>query len=114
MEKTNQSLNTAFHIVAELMNKDCFAFTDVKNLNYEERKEYLRDKIFEYFQNGEVDLAGVIKRVDTTDYLYEGITSPETIANVNEFFKNELLVADVILLMDEDMYFEFEKENGLR
>jgi len=59
-------------------------------------------------------LGGVIKRVDTTDYLYEGIASPETIENVNEFFKNELLVADVILLFDEDMYFEFEKENGLR
>lgn len=114
MEKTNQSLNTAFRIVAELMNADCFKFEDVKNLNYEERKWYLRDKIFMYFQCGEDYLAGVIKSVDTTDYLYEGITSPETIENVNEFFKNELLVADVILLMDEDMYFEFEKENDLR
>ncbi len=114
MEKTNQSLNTAFRIVAELMNEDCFDFIDVKDLDYEERKEYLRDKIFEYFHSGEVDLGGVIKRVDTTDYLYEGIASPETIENVNEFFKNELLVADVILFMDEDMYFEFEKEIGLR
>lgn len=104
VEKSNRELNTAFHIIGELMNKDCFDFTDVENLNYEERKEYLRDKIFEYFNCGEFDLGGVIERVDTTDYLYEGILSSETIANINEFFKNELLVADIILLMDEDMY----------
>lgn len=111
-KRSNQEFNTAFHIIEDLMNKDCFNFWKAKDMNYEERKEYLRDMIFEYFHCGEIDLAGVIKHVDTTDYLYEGMASPETIENVNEFFKNELLIADVIFLMDEDMYEEFKKENS--
>lgn len=108
--KSNQELYTAFRILSELMNEDCFNFTDVENFDYNQRKEYLRDKIFEYFQCGEIDLGGVIKKVDTTDYLFEGITSYETIANINDFFNNKLLVADVILLMDKDMYDTFANE----
>ena len=93
-------LNKAFQILVELINEDCFDFWEVKNSSYDERKEYLRNKIFEFFHSGEVDLADIIKRVDSSDYLYEGIASPETIENVNEFFKDEELVADVILFMD--------------
>lgn len=106
-------LNKAFQILSKLIYEDCFDFLDVQNSSYDERKEYLRNKIFEFFHSGEVDLADIIKRVDSSDYLYEGIASPETIENVNEFFKDEELVADVILFMDEDMFNEYEKEFDL-
>lgn len=101
---STESLHKAFQILGELINEDCFDFWEVKDLNFEERKDYLRQMIFEYFHNGEVNLGGMIDRVDTTDYLYDGIASPGTIENINEFFKNEELVADIILLMDEDIY----------
>jgi hypothetical protein len=105
-------LTKAFQILGELINEDCFDFWEVKNSTYDERKEYLRDMIFEYFHSGEVDLAGIIKRVDSDDYIFEGIASPETIENINDFFKDEELVADVILFMDKDIYNEFQNENN--
>lgn len=105
-------LTKAFQILGELINEDCFDFWEVKNSTYDERKEYLRDMIFEYFHSGEVDLGGVIKRVDSSDYLYEGFATPETVENINNFFKDEELVADVILFMDEDIYDEFQNENN--
>ena len=105
-------LKKAFQILGELMNGDCFDFCEVKNSTYNERKEYLRDMIFEYFHSGEVDLAGIIKRVDSSDYLYDGSATPETVENINNFFKDEELVADVILFMDEDIYYEFQNENN--
>ena len=105
-------LTKAFQILGELINEDCFDFWEVKNSTYDERKEYLRDMIFEYFHSGEVDLGGVIKRVDSSDYLYEGSATPETVENINNFFKDEELVADVILFMDEDIYDEFQNENN--
>ena len=104
-------LTKAFQILGELINEDCFDFWEVKNSTYDERKDYLRDMIFEYFHSGEVDLAGIIKRVDSSDYLYEGSASQETVENINNFFKDEELVADVILFMDEDIYNEFQNEN---
>lgn len=108
---STESLNKAFQILGELMNKDCFDFYEVASSNFEERKEYLRDMIFEYFHSGEINLGGMIDRVDSDDYLYEGLgASPETIENINNFFKNERLVADIILLMDEDLYYEFGNE----
>lgn len=107
---TAESLNKAFQILGELMNEDCFDFEEVANSSYDERKEYLRDMIFEYFRSGETNLGGIIDRVDTNDYLFEGIASPETIENINNFFTNEQLVADIILLMDEDMYESFHNE----
>ena len=105
-------LTKAFQILGELINEDCFDFWEVKNSTYDERKEYLRDMIFEYFHSGEVDLGEVIKRVDNSDYLYEGSATPETVENINNFFKDEELVADVILFMDEDIYDEFQNENN--
>ena len=107
---STESLNKAYQILGELINEDCFDFCEIKNSTYDERKEYLRDMIFEYFHCGEVDLGGIIKRVDSSDYLYEGSASPETVENINEFFKNEKLIADIILLMDEDIYDEFTNE----
>lgn len=108
---TTESLYKAFQIIGELMNEDCFDFWEIKSSNFEERKEYLRDMIFEYFHNGETNLGGMIQRVDSDDYLYEGTSTPETIENINNFFKNEELVADIILFMDEDIYNEFIEEN---
>jgi len=107
---STESLNKAFQILGELINEDCFDFWEVASSTFEERKEYLRDMIFEYFHNGETNLAGIIQRIDSSDYLYEGSATPETVENINNFFKNEKLVADVILLMDEDMYEQFKNE----
>jgi hypothetical protein len=103
-------LTKAFQILGELINEDCFDFWEVKNSTYDERKEYLRDMIFEYFHSGETNLGGIIDRVDSDDYIFEGIASPETIENINDFFKDEELVADVILLMDEDIYNIYKNE----
>ena len=106
-------LTKAFQILGELMNEDCFDFLEVKNSTYDERKEYLHDMIFEYFHNGETNLGGIIQRVDSDDYIYEGLSaSPETIENINNFFKDEELIADIILFMDEDIYYEFQNENN--
>ena len=108
---STKSLNKAFQILGELMNEDCFDFWEVASSNFEERKEYLRDMIFEYFHSGETNLGGMIQRVDSDDYIYEGLgASPETIENINNFFKNEELIADIILLMDKDLYDEFTNE----
>lgn len=107
---STESLNKAFQILGELMNEDCFDFYEVESSNFEERKEYLKDMIFEYFHSGETNLGGMIQRVDSDDYLYEGSATPETVENINNFFKNERLVADIILLMDEDLYYEFGNE----
>lgn len=104
----------AFQIIGELLNEDCFDFCEVKNSTYDERKEYLRDMIFSYFQSGETNLADMIERVDSDDYLFEGLASPETIQNINDFFTDEELVADVILLMDEDLYDEFQNEMTIK
>lgn len=109
---TTESLNKAFQIIGELINKDCFDFSEVANSSYDERKEYLRDMIFEYFHGGETNLAGMIDRVDSDDYIYEGSATPETIENINNFFNGEHLVADIILLMDEYMYEQFKNENN--
>ena len=112
---STESLNKAFQILGELMNEDCFDFWEVASSTFEERKEYLRDMIFEYFHNGETNLGGMIQRVDSDDYIYEGLgASPETIENINEFFKNEELIADIILLMDKDVYDEFINEINAR
>ena len=107
---SKESLIKAYQILGELINGDCFDFWEIKSSNFEERKEYLRDMIFEYFHNGETNLGGMIQKVDSDDYLYEGTSTPETIENINNFFKNEELVADIILFMDEDVYDEFTKE----
>lgn len=101
-----ESLNTAFRIIAELMNEDCFDFEDVRELNFEERKDYLRTVIWAYFGIGENVLGGIIKRVFNDD--------KATGNNIDEFFKNELLVADTLLFMEEDIYFEYEKEINLK
>ena len=98
---STELLYKSFQILGELMNEDCFDFLEVAPLTFEERKEYLRNMIFEYFNSGETNLAGVIQRADS---------KLETSENVNNFFKNEELVADIILLMDEDMYELFENE----
>lgn len=107
---SKESLNKAFQILGELINEDCFDFWEVASSSFDERKEYLRDMIFEYFHSGETNLGGMIHRVDSDDYIYEGTSTPETIENINNFFKNEELIADIILLMDEDIFYEFEKE----
>ena len=57
--------------------------------------------IMEYFRSGETNLCGMI----------DGSATSEIIENINNFFKNELLVADIILLMDEEIYYEYAKEN---
>ena len=101
-----ESLNTAFRIIAELMNEDCFDFEDVMELNFEERKDYLRKAILAYFGISETTLGGIIKRVFND--------SEATNSNIDEFFKNELLVADILLFMEEDIYFEYEKEINLK
>ena len=107
---TAESLNKAFQILGELMNEDCFDFLEVQNLNFEDRKDYLRQMIFEYFRGGEVNLGGIIKRIDSDNFNDNERASEETIENINNFFKNELLVADIILLMDEDIYESFCNE----
>ena len=96
-----ESLNTAFRIIAELMNEDCFDFEDVRELNFEERKDYLRTAIWAYFGIGETVLGGIIKRVFNDD--------KATGNNIDE-----LLVADTLLFMEEDIYFEYEKEINQR
>lgn len=107
---TTESLNKAFQILGELMNEDCFDFLEVQNLNFEDRKDYLRQMIFEFFRGGEVNLGGIIKRIDSDNFNANERASEETIENINNFFKNELLVADIILLMDEDIYESFCNE----
>ena len=69
-----ESLNTAFRIVSELMNEDCFDFEDVMGLNFEEQKDYLRTAILAYFSIGETTLGGIIERV-FNDSTYEYVTS---------------------------------------
>lgn len=101
-----ESLNTAFRIIAELMNEDCFDFEDVREMNFEERKDYLRTAIWTYFGVGENMLGGIIERVFND--------CKATSDNINKFFRNEELVADTLLFMDEDMYFAYEKEINLR
>lgn len=101
-----ESLNTAFRIIAELMNEDCFDFEDVREMNFEERKDYLRTAIWTYFGVGENMLGGIIERVFND--------CKATGNNINKFFRNEELVADTLLFMDEDMYFAYEKEINLR
>ena len=88
------------------MNEDCFDFEDVREMNFEERKDYLRTAIWTYFGVGETVLGGIIKRVFND--------SEATNSNIDEFFKNELLVADTFLFMEEDIYFEYEKEINLK
>ena len=95
---TAESLIKAFEILVEMINKGYFDFYAVINSSYDERKEYLRDMIIEYFRSGETNLCGMIAGYATTE-------------NINNFFKNELLVADIILLMDEEIYYEYAKEN---
>ena len=60
---------------------------------YKDRKDYLRQMIFEYFRGGEVNLGGIIKRIDSDNFNDNERASEETIENINNFFKNELLVA---------------------
>lgn len=95
---TAESLIKAFEILVEMINKGYFDFYAVVNSSYDERKEYLRDMIMEYFRSGETNLCGMID-------------GSATAGNINNFFKNELLVADIILLMDEEIYYEYAKEN---
>lgn len=95
----NESLCKAAQILGELINEDCFNFEDVREMNFEERKDYLRTAIWTYFGVGETILGGIIKRVFND--------CKATGNNINEFFKNEDLVADIILLMDEDIWDEF-------
>ena len=91
---TTESLYKAFQIIGELMNEDCFYFIDVATSSYCERKDYLRHMVNKFFIHGEVNLGGIVN-----------------IHNIDEFFKNEVLIADIILFMDEDIYNEFIKEN---
>ena len=98
---TTESLTKAFEILVDLINKGYFDFYAVINSSYNERKEYLRDMIIEYFRSGETNLCGMI----------DGSATSEITENINNFFKNELLVADIILLMDEEIYYEYAKEN---
>lgn len=98
---TTESLIKAFEILVELINKGYFDFYAVINSSYDERKEYLRDMINEYFRSGETNLCGMI----------DGSATSDITENINNFFKNELLVADIILLMDEEIYYEYAKEN---
>ena len=107
---SSDTLQKAYQILTDLINEDCFDFSEVANSLFDERKEYLRDMIFSYFQSGETNLADMIERVDSDDYLFEGVASLETIQNINSFFYNEELVADIILLMDEDIYYEYIDE----
>ena len=107
---SSDTLQKAYQILTDLINEDCFDFWEIKNSSFNERKEYLRDMIFAYFQSGETNLADIVERVDSDDYLFEGIASLETIQNIDDFFTNEELVADIILLMDEDVYDEFTNE----
>lgn len=107
---SSDTLQKAYQVLTDLINEDCFDFCEIKNSSFNERKEYLRDMIFSYFQSGETNLADMIERVDSDDYLFEGLASPETIQNINDFFTNEELVADIILLMDEDIYYEYIDE----
>ena len=95
----NESLCKAAQILGELMNEDCFNFDDVYNLNFEERKTYLRDWIWCFFASGESCLGGEIQRV------YNDCKA--TGKNIDKFFENEELVADIIFLMDEDIWDEF-------
>lgn len=97
-----ESLNTAFRIITELMNDDCFDFEDVREMNFEDRKDYLRTAIWTYFGVSKTMLGGIIERVFND--------CKATANNINKFFKNEELVADTLLFMDEDMYFTYEKE----
>ena len=99
---TTESLTKAFEILVDLINKGYFDFYAVINSSYDERKEYLRDMIIEYFRSGEKNLCGMIEGSDTSETVEK---------NINNFFKNELLVADIILLMDEEIYYEYAKEN---
>ena len=99
---TTESLTKAFEILVDLINKGYFDFYTVINSSYDERKEYLRDMIIEYFRSGETNLCGMIEGSDTSETVEK---------NINNFFKNELLVADIILLMDEEIYYEYAKEN---
>ena len=98
---TAESLTKAFEILVDLINKGYFDFYAVINSSYDERKEYLRDMIIEYFRSGETNLCGMIEGSDTSETVEK---------NINNFFKNELLVADIILLMDEDIYESFCNE----
>ena len=107
---STESLHKAFQILGELINENCFDFWEVKDLNFEERKDYLRQMIFEYFHDGEVNLGGIIKRIDSNNWENNERASKETIENINNFFKNEELVADIILLMDEDIYLIWKSE----
>ena len=99
---TTESLTKAFEILVDLINKGYFDFYAVINGSYDERKEYLRDMIIEYFRSGETNLCRMIEGSDTSETVEK---------NINNFFKNELLVADIILLMDEEIYYEYAKEN---
>ena len=99
---TTESLTKAFEILVDLINKGYFDFYAVINSSYDERKEYLRDMIIEYFRSGETNLCGMIEGSDISETVEK---------NINNFFKNELLVADIILLMDEEIYYEYAKEN---
>ena len=103
----DKSINKAFQILGELMNEDCFDFFEVANSSFDERKDYLRQMIFAYFASGEVQLGGIIKREDNE---FEVGASKKTVENIDNFFKNEELVADIILLMDEDVYDEYLNE----
>ena len=95
----NDSLCKAAQILGELMNEDCFNFDDVRDLNFDERKTYLRDWIWCFFASGEPCLGAEIQRVDNN--------CKATGENIDKFFENERLVADIILLMDEDIWDEF-------
>ena len=99
---TAESLIKAFEILVEMINKGYFDVYAVVSSSYDERKEYLRDMIIEYFRSGETNLCGMIEGSDTSETVEK---------NINNFFKNELLVADIILLMDEEIYYEYVKEN---
>ena len=92
---TTESLNKAFQILGELMNEDCFDFLEVQNLNFEDRKDYLRQMIFEYFRGGEVNLGGIIKRIDSDNFNDNERASEETIENI----KN--VKFDIIVIFDQ-------------
>lgn len=92
---TTESLNKAFQLLGELINEDCFDFFTVEDMNFDERKEYLKNQIEEYSHTGEGDLLnGMIRFTWKNDE-----------EMIEKFFnENPKLIADTILLMDYRMY----------
>lgn len=104
----DKNFSIALNIIESLMNENCFDFWEIKDADENEIIEYFKDMIFTYFSDGEVDLAGVIHRVDSGNEDISGRASVETVENINNFFKNEDLVNCLILLSNEVGYWYYK------